>query len=93
MRLQKTVSPRDEVLELDDAEEQLFFLSRILAHRWHGREYQWLTLMEGDKIHEVEWQSTTDFVHDDEKLIAALKNYIEKHGILHELLANPGTTY
>lgn len=55
-------------------------MEAILNHRKRGRGYLFLSLMKGDPQHEVQWQSTRDFVEPD-STNQALVDYLHEHGL------------
>jgi hypothetical protein len=50
----------------------------ILAHRCRGRGYQFISLLKGDPIHNVEWQPARDFIDPDETMTEALMKYVQE---------------
>lgn len=62
-----------------------YVVGEILAHRFRGKKYKFLTLMECAPGHEATWQPTDDFVDDDGKITEVFLQYITRKDILRHL--------
>ncbi|PXF42428.1 hypothetical protein BWQ96_07839 [Gracilariopsis chorda] len=75
-----SVQPRPEPIQTEEGEE--YEVAAILKHKKRGKEFQFLTLMEGAPNHDSEWLSKKSFVDKDGTVTGVWQEYIRQAGIL-----------
>lgn len=66
-------------------EGTVYVVDKIMKHRMRGRVFQFLTLMNGDPIHDAKWQPMKDFTDMDGTMNRIFLNQIKKNEKLKDL--------
>ncbi len=62
-----------------------FEVDRILRHRKHGNNYEFLVAWKGYPTHDSSWEPRRHFIYDDESVHDSLTQYIREHN-LHDAI-------